>query len=503
MAKYKHADVDQYQMINLNLGDLFPQGHPTHRLLEIIDKLDLSFFDENYTNDKGGRPAFPVNRLLAILIYSLLHGNISMRNLERDLHQRADLLFLSGGLHIDHSSISVFRKRHSEAIEELFSQTVFLGSEAGLIDFETVCIDSTKIKANANRADIGTREELQKRYKYVQASCKKRYAQWAASEDTAEQELLQKKISRLERQEKRIAQGLEFLQERKERKRVHLTDKDADWHRDSGKGFVVGYNAHVAVDAKSKMITHHKVAKEQSDTTHTVSLVEQSDERKEVVKAKRKEQTKYVLDAGYSSEANLEKLQDKDLYMPDKEYANKSGSKVKPEYRKEHKSNDYPDFEFRYDEADNTYVCPENNKLHFVGKKEVANVLYKRYKAKRSACISCALKVGCIGHRYQKEIWVQDGQTLDRKFVADKRSSRKGPRLSSPHILRMREKLQSAEGRRSYALRFPIVEGTIGIIKEIRKANQFLRRGLERVQTEWTERCIAHNIGKMIEFSRA
>ena len=107
MAKYKHADVDQYQMISLNFGELFAEEHPTRRLLEIIDKLNLSIFDENYANDngKGGRPAFPVNRLLAILIYSLLHGNISMRNLERDLQQRADLLFLSGGLHIDHSSV--------------------------------------------------------------------------------------------------------------------------------------------------------------------------------------------------------------------------------------------------------------------------------------------------------------------------------------------------------------------------------------------------------------
>ncbi len=57
MAKYKHADVDQYQMISLNLGELFEEGHPTRRLLEIIDKLDLSIFDKNYTNDngKGGR----------------------------------------------------------------------------------------------------------------------------------------------------------------------------------------------------------------------------------------------------------------------------------------------------------------------------------------------------------------------------------------------------------------------------------------------------------------
>ncbi len=358
--------------------------------------------------------AFPVNRLLAILFYSLLHGNISMRNLERDLPCRADLLFLSGGLRIDHSSISVFRKRHSHAIEELFSQTVFLGSEAGLIDFDTVCIDSTKIKANANRNDIGTREELQRRYKYIQESCKKRYAQWERTEDAEEKESLQKKLSRLHKQEKRIERGLEFLEEQGEAKRVHLTDRDADWHKNSSKGFLVGYNAHIAVDAKSNMIVHHKVSREQSDAKHTVALVKQSEELKEKVKPARQEPSKYVLDAGYSNEANLEKLQDKDLYMPDQDYANKLGNKVKPEERKERKRNDYADLTFRYKEADNTYVCPENQTLYFARKKKLGGVLYKTYKAKRSACASCASKVGCIGHQYQKEIWLQDHQTLDR-----------------------------------------------------------------------------------------
>ena len=89
MARYQTTDVDQNQMVMLNYGELFSEEHPTRKLLELIRKLDLSEFDNNYTNDtdKGGRPAFPVDRLLAILFYSLLHGNILIpgRNLERDL----------------------------------------------------------------------------------------------------------------------------------------------------------------------------------------------------------------------------------------------------------------------------------------------------------------------------------------------------------------------------------------------------------------------------------
>jgi transposase len=128
---------------------------------------------ENDTS-AGGRPAAPCDRILAIMIYSLLYGNLSMRNLQRELSVRADLLYLSGGMSFDHTTFSVFRKRHHETIRELFSQTVFLGAQAGMVDLDTVCIDGTKIKAWANRKDIGDRKELERRYEHVNELCKKR-----------------------------------------------------------------------------------------------------------------------------------------------------------------------------------------------------------------------------------------------------------------------------------------------------------------------------------------
>ena len=200
-------------MVTLNFRELFPKDHPTRQLLDIIRRLDLCTFDQNYLNDsaKGGRPAFPADRLLAILIYSLLHGNISMRTITRDMSQRADLLFLAGGLALDHSTIRVFKKRHAEAIEQLFAQTVFLGAEAGLIDWGAVCIDSTKIKANANCRDIGTEEQLQRRYDHIEEAGQKRYRQWQEATEEEEKAFLQKKIDRAQKQRKKIDRGMAFF----------------------------------------------------------------------------------------------------------------------------------------------------------------------------------------------------------------------------------------------------------------------------------------------------
>ena len=163
MARYREPNVAQLRFIPINFAELFPEDHPLSRLFSTIRQLDLSAFDANYRNDTsaGGRPVAPCDKILAVIIYSLLYGGLSMRNLQRELSVRADLLYLSGGMSFDHTTFTAFRKRHREAIKELFRQTTFLGVQAGLIDLDTVCIDGTKIKAWANRRDIGNREELE------------------------------------------------------------------------------------------------------------------------------------------------------------------------------------------------------------------------------------------------------------------------------------------------------------------------------------------------------
>ena len=88
MSKYKHADVDQYQMVVLNFGELFSEEHPTAQLLKILNQLDLSDFDAGYHNDEGvgGASAYPPIRILSVIIWHLLYGSKSIRQLEHDFN---------------------------------------------------------------------------------------------------------------------------------------------------------------------------------------------------------------------------------------------------------------------------------------------------------------------------------------------------------------------------------------------------------------------------------
>ena len=73
------------------------------------------------------------------------------------------------------------------------------------------------------------------------------------------------------------------------------------------------------------------------------------------------------------------------------------------------------------------------------------------------------------------------------------------PRHLSPRD-RMRRKLQTKQGRQRYALRMSTVEPVFGQIKQGRGFRQFLLRGLQKVQGEWSLICTGHNLLKLFKF---
>ena len=67
---------------------------------------------------------------------------------------------------------------------------------------------------------------------------------------------------------------------------------------------------------------------------------------------------------------------------------------------------------------------------------------------------------------------------------------------------RMRRKLRTKRGRQRYALRMETVEPVFGQIKAGRGFRQFLLRGLEKVNGEWSLICSGHNLLKLFRCGR-
>jgi transposase len=96
-----------------------------------------------------------------------------------------------------------------------------------------------------------------------------------------------------------------------------------------------------------------------------------------------------------------------------------------------------------------------------------------------------------------------DAYISTRKQKHGERPGRPGPCPRGPlpqtatRVDRMSRKLHTKAGAAVYAARKAIVEPVIGQIKEARGFRQFLLRGIEKVQGEWSLVCTTHNILKL------
>ncbi|EQA63722.1 transposase [Leptospira alexanderi] len=94
MAKFNNTDPNQLRMHVLDFQELIGEGHPIHGFKKVIDRLDFENFEKNYQNDETGRPAISPKKVISALFYSILIGNLSMRELCRLSKLRAELIYL-------------------------------------------------------------------------------------------------------------------------------------------------------------------------------------------------------------------------------------------------------------------------------------------------------------------------------------------------------------------------------------------------------------------------
>ena len=90
-----------------------------------------------------------------------------------------------------------------------------------------------------------------------------------------------------------------------------------------------------------------------------------------------------------------------------------------------------------------------------------------------------------------------DGYVPDSNLARELNLGKRGKENRPPRhraTRRMRRKLRSREGRRTYLHRKSLVEPVIGVLKEQRGMRQFLRVGLAAVSTELLLAAISYNL---------
>ena len=149
MAEFVTVDRKTAYLLPPSVDDWLSEDHLARFIVEVIDQLDLSELTRQYAG-RGSKAHHPAT-LLAILVYGYATGIFSSRKLERATYDSVAFRYIAQGSHPDHDTIATFRRRFLNQLQALFLQVLELAKEMKLLKLGTVCLDGTKIHANASR----------------------------------------------------------------------------------------------------------------------------------------------------------------------------------------------------------------------------------------------------------------------------------------------------------------------------------------------------------------
>jgi transposase len=343
--------IDEVQLLPPSVQDYVPKDHLSRLIVALVrEELDLSAIASSYRSALG-QPPFDPGMMTALLLHGYASGLYSSRRIAKAAVERADFMMIVAGDPADFRTISEFRRRHLEALAGLFVQVLKVAEKAGLVKLGHVALDGTKIKANASKHKAMSYERMKKREAELQAEVD-RWLEAAEAADAQEDKLYgdkrgdempewvadkEKRLAKIraakaeleaeakaaaEAEERRRAEAEErrIAEDRKKNGRMpappkrepdgksqrNFTDSDSRILKTKD-GYIQGYNAQAAVDAKAQIIVAHTLTASMSDHGQLVGLIDGIEAN---LGAKPKEAS---ADSGYLSEANLALLADRSI----------------------------------------------------------------------------------------------------------------------------------------------------------------------------------------------
>ena len=128
-----------------------------------VERQDLSAMYAAIKVRQGGvgRSAIAPQILLGLWLYAALQGVGSARQLSRLVLEHDAYRWMSGGVQVNHHSLSDFRVAHREALDELLSASLAALMSAGAVKLECVAQDGVRVRASAGAASFRRKASLQ------------------------------------------------------------------------------------------------------------------------------------------------------------------------------------------------------------------------------------------------------------------------------------------------------------------------------------------------------
>ncbi len=514
MARYKIIDTSP-RFLPVDLRQQLVAGTFEHALDWLVDhELDLTGFDARYKNDDDGAPAYPPGMLLKVVLFAYSRGLISSRQIERACREQVTFIALSGDEAPHFTTIAGFVSRLGEHIAPLFAKVLYLCDQQGLIGREMFAIDGVKLPSNASKAKSGTRAEFTERAAKLEKAAAAMLARHREEDAKAETPMDEKDAKRVERLQRDAQQMREWLSTNPDDRKgargairkSNLTDNESAKMATS-KGVIQGYCGVAAVDAKHQIVVDaqaHGTGSEQELLVPVVKAIVplmargETDHNEINASHTKKDSTLITADAGYHSEANLAALEamninaliaDNLMRQRDERFADQAKHQAKPDPLHDKgatpKDGLFRPIDFTYDADAGTCICPAGKMLHSCGTNCTVNGRrHRKFQGSLSTCAGCALRAQCLRHP-------EKTPTRQVAFFAKHQPS------PLPHTQRMKEKIDSLEGKRLYGDRFATVEPVFGNLRHNKRLDRFTLRGQQKVDGQWKLYCMVQNIEKL------
>jgi transposase/IS5 family transposase len=451
----------QLLLLPETVDDYVGADNPVRFIDAFVDQLDLAAAGFIRVVPKAtGRPGYAPGDLLKLYIYGYLNRVRSSRRLEAECHRNIEVIWLLRGLKPDFKTIADFRSDNRAAFKKVFRDFVILCRRLDLFGRELLAVDGTRIKAVNNKDRNFTTGSLQK---FIEAADKKLedYLKRLDAGDAEEcatsgsrVKNLAEKIEALKKKRGEYAANLTALKKSGETQ-ISLTDPDSRAMAAYTK-VGVGYNVQIAVDAKNKMIVEQAVTNDVLD----MGLLQQTAEpARRILDV---ETIDVVADKGYFKSEDIAACEKAGL-TPHVPKPQRGAAVANGFFRKD---------EFRYDAAQDAYVCPGRHELKPIRQGRLRDMRKVDY-ANARACRDCPLRPRCTNN-YRVVSRLENEDALDRM------AARLGQR---PDIL---------------ARRREIVEHPFGTIKQWMNQGAFLMRGLDKVSAEFSLTALVYNLRRAL-----
>lgn len=462
---YIESYKSQNWLIPLSIRDMIPADHICFLVEEFIESLNFSNFDILYGG--AGHPAYPPRILMKILVYGMLGRVRSSRKISGACRENFVFMYLGEKVKPDFHTVCRFRKENASFVKEAFKETITLAAKHDLADLSFIAIDGSVIKASANKKDSMKKAGLDILDKAIDKMIEEDITQ-----DELDQQLFgdkEENLTNMDRQDikeivrkyrktkdlnkikDKITKAKKEINTTSKNGRISLTDSESRMMLNKKGNYELAYNVQFSVN-KNQIILANDVCQDQNDIHQLIPQIKNIEQNVGTLAS----QTTITADCGYSDGKNIKFLDDKKLQglIPNQTQACQiTNREIKT------KDDNY-DYDWKTDEI----IEKTGIRLQYhhtsqridKGKPRIEHV-YKNKEHK-------------ILRRVQQHF---------------------------KYRIKMKQKMETPEAKKTYSLRQITVEPVIGNIKHNLGFREFLLRGIQETKTELNLTSTAHNLQKI------